>query len=146
MRAWWFVRRPHTLGVKCAVRDAGGRIVFVRHAYGDRRAWELPGGHLRRREDPEAAMRREMREELGVELDDVRAIGRVEVAGSHKRTTLHVFAASPAPGAVLRPDAGELAEVRWARPERPPRPLGPDAVTLLELLAGGPKPGDQPWR
>ena len=141
MRAWWFVRRPHTLGVKCAVRDARGRVVFVRHAYGDRRAWELPGGHLRRREDPEAAVRREMREELGVDLEGLRALGCVEVAGSHKRTTLHVFEGAVAPGAVLRPDAGELAEVRWAPPERPPRPLGADAVTLLELLGGRAAPG-----
>jgi 8-oxo-dGTP pyrophosphatase MutT (NUDIX family) len=135
------VRRPHTRGVKCVVRGADGRVVFVRHAYGDRRSWELPGGHLRRREDPEAAVRREMREELGVELERLRALGSVDVAGRHKRTTLHVFEGTVAPGAVLRPDAGELAEVRWAPPERPPRPLAPDAVTLLELLAAGGEPG-----
>lgn len=123
--------------MKCVVRDAGGRVVFVRHTYGDRRSWELPGGRLRRREDPEAAVRREMHEELGVELEGARLLGVVEVAGSHKRTDLHCFTASVAGGALLRPDPGELAEVRWALPDAPPQPLGPDAAAVLELLRDG---------
>jgi 8-oxo-dGTP pyrophosphatase MutT (NUDIX family) len=123
--------------VKCIVRDAEGRVVFVRHTYGDRRSWEVPGGGLRRREDPEVAVRREMREELGIELDRLRAVGRVEVAARNKRTALHCFEAQVAGGAALRVDAGELAEVRWALPDAPPRPLGPDAAQLLALLAGG---------
>jgi 8-oxo-dGTP pyrophosphatase MutT (NUDIX family) len=118
------------------VRGRDGRVAFVRHTYGDRRSWELPGGGLRRAEDPEVAVRREMREELGIELDGLRAVGAVEVHGSHKHTLLHCFEASVGGGAALRVDAGELAEVRWAAPEAPPRPLGADAAVLLELLAG----------
>jgi 8-oxo-dGTP pyrophosphatase MutT (NUDIX family) len=132
------VRRPHTRAVKCVLRDADGRVLFVRHTYGDRRSWQIPGGGLRRGEDPERAVRREIREELGIELAELRAAGRVEVAGRHKRTELHCYVAAVARGAVLRVDAGELAEVRWAAPGEPPRPLGADAVTLLRLLAEAP--------
>jgi 8-oxo-dGTP pyrophosphatase MutT (NUDIX family) len=132
LRAWWFVRRPYTRGVKCAVRDENGRVVFVRHTYGDRRSWELPGGGLRRREDPEVAVRREMREELGIKLLDLREVGRVEVTGSHKRTLLHCFAASTG-GAPLRLAAAEIAVARWAPVDAPPQPLGPDAAALLAL-------------
>jgi 8-oxo-dGTP pyrophosphatase MutT (NUDIX family) len=121
--------------VKCVVRGADGRVVFVRHTYGDRRSWELPGGGLRRREHPEPAVRREMREELGIELDDVRPLGRVDIASSHKRTDLHCFEGIVAGGAALRIDPGELAEVRWAPVEGPPQPLGPDARAILDLLA-----------
>jgi 8-oxo-dGTP pyrophosphatase MutT (NUDIX family) len=128
------VRRPYTRGVKCVVRHADGRVVFVRHTYGDRRSWELPGGGLRRREDPRAAVRREMREELGIELEGLRAIGSIQIAGNHKRTGLECFEARIAGGTALRVDAGELAEVRWAPPADPPQPLGPDAARLLDLL------------
>jgi ADP-ribose pyrophosphatase YjhB (NUDIX family) len=131
------VRRPDTRGVKCVVRDADGRVVFVRHTYGDRRSWEIPGGNLRRREDPEVAVRREMREELGVELHGLRAIGRVEVTGKSKRTVLHCFEGSVGPGVELRVDPGELAEVRWAPHGGAPRSPCPQATALLELLAGG---------
>jgi 8-oxo-dGTP pyrophosphatase MutT (NUDIX family) len=120
--------------VKCIVRDADGRVVFVRHTYGDRRSWELPGGGLGRREEPAAGVRREMREELGIELDGLGAVGVVEVAARHKRTDLHCFEATVAAGEELRADPGELAEVRWAAPDDPPRPLGPDAAALLALL------------
>jgi ADP-ribose pyrophosphatase YjhB (NUDIX family) len=135
------VRRPRTRGVKCVVRDADGRIVFVRHTYGDRKSWELPGGGLRRREDAEPGIRREMREELGVELDRLRLVGHVEVAGSHKRTDLSCFEGFVPAGARLSIDPGELAEVRWAPPEEPPSPLGEDAAVLLELLLRGRRHG-----
>jgi 8-oxo-dGTP pyrophosphatase MutT (NUDIX family) len=119
------------------VRDKDGRVVFVRHTYGDRRQWEIPGGGLRRGEEPEAAVRREMREELGIELEGLRAVGLVQVTGHHKRTELTCFAATVAGGAALAVDAGELAEVRWAYPADPPRPLGRHATALLRLLAPG---------
>jgi 8-oxo-dGTP pyrophosphatase MutT (NUDIX family) len=129
------VRRPHTLGVKCVVRD-GERVLFVRHTYGDRGAWELPGGGRRSREPPADAIRREMREELGIELADLRALGQVEVAGSHKRTLMDCFEARTG-GAILRLADAELAEARWAPLDAPPRPLGPDAAAVLDLVARG---------
>jgi 8-oxo-dGTP pyrophosphatase MutT (NUDIX family) len=121
--------------VKCIVRDDAGRVLFVRHAYGDRTAWELPGGGRRRREDPERAVRREMREELGLELDRVRLRGTAELAGRHKRTLLHCFEASTG-GAPVRLAAAEIAHARWAPPSAPPQPLGPDAAALLDLVRG----------
>jgi 8-oxo-dGTP diphosphatase len=132
---WWFVRRPHTRGVKCIVRD-GGRVLFVRHTYGDRDVWELPGGSLRHGEAPEPAIRREMREELSIELSGLRELGRVEVTGDRKHTLLFCFEADLG-GATVRLDPGELAEGRWASPDAPPRPLGQDAATLLRLAHRG---------
>jgi ADP-ribose pyrophosphatase YjhB (NUDIX family) len=136
LRLWWFVRRPDTRGVKCLVRD-GDRVLFVRHTYGDREAWELPGGILGRDEVPDDAVRREMREELGVELDGLRELGRIEVSGQNKQTLLICFEAQPA-SAPLRFARAEIAEARWARPEAPPRPLGDDAATLLRLAGARP--------
>jgi 8-oxo-dGTP pyrophosphatase MutT (NUDIX family) len=135
MRAWWFVRRPHTQGVKCILRDEAGCVLFVRHTYGDRTAWELPGGGMRRREDPGAAVRREMREELGIALADVRAVGEVETAGNHKRTLLHCFEATTG-GAALVLAAAEIGEARWAPAGAPPTPLGRDAAAILARARG----------
>ncbi len=137
------MRRPHTSAVKCFVRD-GDRVLFVRHTYGRRDLWELPGGGLRRGEAPASAARREMREELGVDLGDLREVGTVEVSGDHKHTRLVCFEAD-AGGAPLRLSAAELAEARWASPGVPPQPLSRDAATLLRLVdvpAAGPnRPG-----
>jgi ADP-ribose pyrophosphatase YjhB (NUDIX family) len=118
--------------VKCIIGD-GERVVFVRHTYGDREAWELPGGGVRRGEPPEATVRREMREELGVELEGLRAAGAIEVAGHGKRTLLHCFAAQ-ASTTDLRLARAEIAEVCWAPVTAPPRPLGRHAAAILDLL------------
>jgi 8-oxo-dGTP pyrophosphatase MutT (NUDIX family) len=117
------------------VRD-GDRVLFVRHTYGDRCAWELPGGGRRSREPPAVAIRREMREELGIELVELRELGQVEVAGSHKHTLMDCFEARTG-GAILRLADAELAEARWAPVDAPPRPLGPDAAAVLGLVARG---------
>lgn len=138
LRAWWLVRRPYTQGVKLVLRD-DGRVLFVRHTYGDRTAWELPGGSLRREERPELGVRREMHEELGLdELEALRELGQVEVSGCGKRTLLFCFEAERR-GAALTLDRGELAEARWAPPDAPPRPLGRDAATILRLVPGRPQ-------
>jgi ADP-ribose pyrophosphatase YjhB (NUDIX family) len=58
------LRRPGR-GVKCLlVRD--GEVLLVRHTYGPRRVWHVPGGGSRRGEDGPAAADREMSEELGL--------------------------------------------------------------------------------
>lgn len=140
LSVWWVVRRPHTRGVKCLLRHEG-RVLFVRHTYGDRRAWELPGGGLRRGEAPGAAAAREAREELGV-VAAWTEIATIRAHGGPKTTTLTVFAADlPEPRAsrdhtaaiVLDVDRGEIAEARWAPPHDPPRPLSPSAAAILAL-------------
>ena len=133
LRVWWHLGRPHTQGVKLVVRDGDARVLFVRHTYGDRQSWELPGGGMRPREAALAAARREAHEELGVELADWRDVGSTEISGMGKTTTLHCFEASAA-GLTLTPDLGELEELRWASPSSPPTPLGRDAPAVLRLL------------
>jgi 8-oxo-dGTP pyrophosphatase MutT (NUDIX family) len=130
--AWWTVRRPHTRGVKCVLRR-DGEILFVRHTYGEREAWELPGGGLHHGEPPADAAAREAREELGVDLD-WRGLGVAETGGDGKTTTLYAFTARLADGAAVRVTPVEIADARWAPADDPPEPLGRDVAVVLELL------------
>lgn len=52
-------------------RDQGGRVLLVDPVYRD--TWDLPGGAVEAEESPQAACRREMAEELGLD----RPVGRV---------------------------------------------------------------------
>ena len=47
------------------VTDEGGRLLLARWIEGRRTAWTMPGGGLEPGEDPEDAVRRELREETG---------------------------------------------------------------------------------
>jgi len=134
LRVYWRLLRPHTRAVKCIVRE-GDSVLFVRHAYGDRRSWELPGGGIKRGEDPRDGAAREAREELGLDLADWRALGTVEAQGRGKRTTIQCFEAHP-PDRGLTLDAGEIEEARWFDLDAPPARLGIDARIVLAWLMG----------
>src|SRR5438477_12347197 len=65
LRLWWLLRRPRHRGALVALWH-DGKILLVRSSY--RARWDLPGGGVRRGEAAEAAARRELDEELGLEL------------------------------------------------------------------------------
>jgi len=119
LRPWWFLARPQTIGVKAVVRH-GERVLLVRHSYGHRRQWDLPGGFVRDAEDPAVALRRELGEELGIVPDAARLIASAPSRIDHKREVIHVYAVDVV-GEGTTPDAAELADVRWEHRERLPQ-------------------------
>jgi 8-oxo-dGTP pyrophosphatase MutT (NUDIX family) len=129
---WWFVRRPRTHGVKMIVRR-GDEALFVRHTYGDREAWEFPGGGIHRAESPVQAATREVREEVGLTITDWTALGVVE-SKDFANAELHGFLAEY-DGQPVQLDLGELAESCWAPIAAPPQPLGKHARAFLALPA-----------
>jgi 8-oxo-dGTP pyrophosphatase MutT (NUDIX family) len=110
LSVWWFVRRPHKLGVKCVLTD-GPRVLLVRHTYAGGE-WELPGGTPKRHEPALKAARREMREELGLTIDGWTELGQLRVRQYHREDTvtiLHAELSAP----TLRLDYAELAAADW---------------------------------
>lgn len=57
--------------VTAAVIEKDGRVLIAQRKTGDALAgkWEFPGGKLEPGETPEACLRRELREEFGVETE-----------------------------------------------------------------------------
>lgn len=135
LRTYWFVRRPKVSGVKCVLTD-GDDVLLVRHTYGPR-VWDLPGGAIKRGETPARAARREMNEELGVLIDDWRALGAVAVTVDHREDHVHCFQAE-APSRELTVDMGEIARANWFPRDRLPGPLGRYAVRILARVPQAP--------
>ena len=54
------------VSVKAIIKDRVGRTLVLRDAYSD--YWDLPGGHVQEGEPLEFALRREVKEETGIEL------------------------------------------------------------------------------
>lgn len=121
LRTYWFLLRPRVVGVKCVLTH-GDDVLLVRHTYGSR-AWDLPGGTVRRREAPRDAARREMHEELGREIEDWASLGELFIRTDHHDDNLHLFLARMS-DRELELDLVELAEAGWFPREALPTDLG----------------------
>ena len=76
--------------------------------------WEFPGGKQEDGESMEEACRREVREELGIEMDGVEPFYTLSHAYSHFKITLHAFRGRLADGP---PEAREGQPFRWVTVE-----------------------------
>lgn len=115
-RLYWRVIRPRTHGVRVLIRHPGtGKVLLVRHTYGPRDRWYPPGGGYRPDREPVIdAARREVREEVGIDLDALTSLGVYTTKAGGNHDTVALFAAvSDAPASC---DRAEIAEHRWVHP------------------------------
>lgn len=83
---------PHYTVAAAVIQSSGNVLIAQRPPQGLLGGlWEFPGGKLEPGEDLPAALRREIREELGVEIDVGGSIGIYRHAYTHFRVTLHAF-------------------------------------------------------
>jgi len=64
-------QRRFTATVGAIIFDDQGRVLLLDHVFRSDSGWGIPGGFLNKREQPEAALRRELREEINIELQNV---------------------------------------------------------------------------
>lgn len=104
--------------VACALVDADRRVLIAQRPEGKQLAglWEFPGGKIEPEETPEAALIRELREELGIETKTA-CLAPLSFA-SHNYQSFHLLM----PLFVCRkwqgdPQALEHAALKWVRPQ-----------------------------
>ncbi|MCH9647142.1 MAG: (deoxy)nucleoside triphosphate pyrophosphohydrolase [Deltaproteobacteria bacterium] len=76
--------------------------------------WEFPGGKVETDEDPKEALRREIREELGIEIEVQGHLARGFDHQPKRSIILDVFLASPGKGEV---ELREHRRLAWCRGE-----------------------------
>jgi A/G-specific adenine glycosylase len=75
--------------------------------------WEFPGGKIEQGEALQACLRREIFEELGVQIEVGEPFGLYRHAYTHFRVTLHAFLCRLLDG---EPQAIEVSDLHWAAP------------------------------
>ena len=133
LRLYWLVFRPEVRGVRCLM-ERDGRVLLIRHTYGDER-WQVPGGGARRGETFEEAARREAEEEVGLRLSDLRLFAAYVQTDKGMRDNVRCFHATVAPGSRAEIRSGEVREARWFALESLPHDLSPDARRVLDARA-----------
>jgi len=128
-------------GAAAVIERDDGRWLMVRPVY--RKGWGLPGGFIDRKELPAEAVRRELREELGIEVDLDPNPWMVHDSTYRRLDT--IFMARLADG--TDPDSiairtPELDDIGWFHPEEPPllEHEAHDILTLRSLMIEGGHP------
>lgn len=110
---------PTVLVVAVALVDVDGRVLIAQRPPGKQLAglWEFPGGKVEAFERPEAALIRELREELGIEVSE--SCLAPFVFASHAYETFHLlmplYLCRRWSGQVV---AREHSALAWVRPAR----------------------------
>jgi 8-oxo-dGTP diphosphatase len=129
----------HCVGAVGVVFDAQGRVLILEHAFRTDFPWGLPGGWVERGEDPQRTIKRELQEELGLDVDvrDLVACGTIE----RIRTSTHPVHLGLAFYCRLRSGTGarstEVLAFEWIDPQQPTHALEPfqhEAITLASQL------------
>ena len=133
------IPRPRSLRLEkieavVAVIEKDGRILIQKRPAGGLLGdlWEFPGGKVEPGESLTAALRREVREELGVKIEDIRRLTTVQHAYTHFQVTLHAFTCK-----IRDPHFKTGPQHRWitlASIRKYPLPSG--SVKIVDFLAG----------
>lgn len=122
--------------VAAALADADGRVLLQRRAPGRAMAglWEFPGGKVEPDERPEAALVRELAEELGIEVEAEALIPAAFASAdnSGRPMILLLYLCREWRG---EPRALDAAELAWVRPtDMAALPMPPADEPLIPLL------------
>ena len=111
------------------VTDDRGRVLLLKHRFRPGAGWGVPGGFMEEGEQPDEAIRRELREEIGLEVEKLKLV--TTRAFKKPRQLEIVFRCQ----AVGNPDQFnfEIQKAAWFMQNELPNELAADQVNLIKL-------------
>lgn len=131
---YWFLFRPRAEGINVFIWH-GNRLLVVEHSY--KRRLSAPGGFMKSGEQPAMAAAREVREEVGIDLEpqELHYLGARVAVEDYKRERLHLFECRLSQAPTVTVDNREVVRAAFLRPQAAlSLPLSPP---MREYLAGG---------
>lgn len=115
----WLTQPRFAVSAGAVVFDAQGRVLLLRHVFRHGSGWGLPGGFLHKGEQPETALRRELREEIGLEVEDLRLASVRTIERARQIEILYCCRARNR----AEPRSLEIRRAAWFAPDELPRDL-----------------------
>ena len=113
------VRAPHDASGTVVVDPERGLLLLWRHRFiTDTWGWEIPAGRVDPGETPEAAATREVREETGWSVGQLRHLASYHPTNGLSDQTFHLFLGVDAAYAGEPTDPGESERVEWVAIDR----------------------------
>ncbi|MDQ1728532.1 MAG: hypothetical protein QOD33_657 [Pyrinomonadaceae bacterium] len=138
----WTVRFGHpqfAVSAGAVISDERGRVLLLKHRFRAGSGWGMPGGFLEKGEQPEAGLRRELREEIGLEVTQLKLLA---VRAFRKPRQVEIVFTGRARGDTDQ-FSFEIKEAVWFKLEELPRSLANDQVQLIRrAMRDGATPPD----
>jgi len=128
----WSMRATHTrftVTAAAVIINNEGRILLLKHRFRPGSGWGLPGGFIEADEQPQEALRREVCEEIGLELEKVEIFATR--AFSRPRQIEIVFLCQA--NGEARPQSLEVERAVWVPAQSLPEGLPEGQRRLIEL-------------
>jgi ADP-ribose pyrophosphatase YjhB (NUDIX family) len=138
VRRWgvWLAEPRFMVTVAAVAVDARGRVLLLKHEFRTGSGWGIPGGFMEAGEQPLEALRRELREEIGVELDAAEIV-RVRTLRRPQQVEIH-FRCRLRDSTNASPQSMEINSVGWFDADELPPELSPDQRRIIrDALANG---------
>ncbi len=107
----------------------GHEILLVKNTYGYK--YTLPGGGIKKTESPELGLKREVKEELGIDLGSVSFLGSFVSTAEYKKDKVFAFLGQLSNKEIYI-DNLEIDEAKWFQLNKLPN-LGPVTMKILDL-------------
>jgi ADP-ribose pyrophosphatase YjhB (NUDIX family) len=128
-----------TVTAGAVVTDEHGRVLLLNHVFRVGSGWGIPGGFMEKGEQPEEALRRELREEVGLELD----YAEIALVRTLKKPTQVEIIFRCRPRGTHAGKSFEIKSAEWFAPAELPPGLSKDQRQLIRrVLGNGAKPPD----
>ena len=130
VRRWTmrFSNTKFTVTTGALVFNDRGEVLLLKHAFRAGSGWGVPGGFMERGEQPDETLRRELMEEVGIEVTDVQVFN----ARSFKRPRQVEIVFICRSNGDAKPMSLEVERAEWFRPDALPEGLARDQKKLIE--------------
>jgi ADP-ribose pyrophosphatase YjhB (NUDIX family) len=116
-----------TVTVAATLFDDDRRVLLLEHVFRADQGWGVPGGFIVKGEQPEEALRRELREEISIDIDEVKLLFTRTLV---KLKQVEIYYRARVVGEP-KPSSFEIKQAQWFTLDNLPSSLSQDQRKLL---------------